>query len=133
MWSDTALARLAMKMDDNIMRARRIASTRLIRSIFRPTSTRRPAGRRKNRGDRRGRQLRRRATVLGLGSVRADHLAGLVDAVFGHSVMEDRAETEIPSRLDSWCPGRSQLIEKALEAQILGQLIERLVLWRELQ
>ena len=33
----------------------------------------------------------------------------------------------------SWCPGRSQLIEKALEAQILGQLVERLVLWRELQ
>src|SRR5262249_48673321 len=54
-----------------------------------------------------GRQLRRRATVLGLGSGRPDHLAGLVDAVFGHSVMEDRAETEIPPRLDSRCPGRS--------------------------
>ena len=79
------------------------------------------------------RQLRGRATVLGLGSGRPDHLAGLVDAVFGHSVMEDSAETEIPPRLDSGGPGRSQLIEKALEAQILGQLVERLVVRRELQ
>jgi hypothetical protein len=77
--------------------------------------------------------LRRRAAVLGLQSVRRDHLAGLVDAVFGHAVMEDRAETEIPSRLVSRCPGRSQLIEKALEAPILGQLVERLVVRRELQ
>src|SRR5438034_998843 len=47
--------------------------------------------------------------------------------------MEDNAETEIPPRLDSGGPGRSQLIEKALEAQILGQLVERLVVRRELQ
>jgi hypothetical protein len=58
------------------------------------------------------------------------YLAGLVDAVFGDSVMEDRAETEVPSRLGSWCPGRSQVVEKALEA---GQLVERLVVRRELQ
>src|SRR6476659_8049156 len=71
--------------------------------------------------------LWRWALVFGLRSFRRDHLTVLVDAIFGHAVMEDRAQSEIPSRLDSWCPGRSQLIKKALEAQILGQLIERLV------
>ena len=38
-----------------------------------------------------------RALVLGLRSCRRDHLTVLFDAIFGHAVMEDRAETEIPS------------------------------------
>jgi hypothetical protein len=78
----------------------RIASTRSISSIFLELHPAAGRASQKLRG-RRGRQLRRRATVLGLRSVRRDHLAGLVDTVFGHAVMEDRAETEIPSRLDS--------------------------------
>jgi integrase len=64
---------------------------------------------------RRERHLRRRATVLGIRSFRRDQLASLVDAVFCHAVMENGAEPEIPSRLNSGCPSRSQLIEKALE------------------
>ena len=48
-------------------------------------------------------------------------MAGFVNAVFGQSIVEDGAETEIPPRLDSWYPVRSQLLEKGLKTQILGQ------------
>jgi hypothetical protein len=38
-----------------------------------------------------------RALIFGLRSCRRDHLTVPVDAIFGYAVMEDRAETEIPS------------------------------------